>query len=387
MLDPDEIPKLRQTIQEATERDRVLLDGLRAEVRPLRLQAKVIEPRRATSISVMASDGGNNRLEFDPFHIQLVRVVDSYGKQLCLETVTPTTDTEELSRRQFGPDGNPLTALGRMMKDLGVDPPLLDRLSPMIPDGPTVRERPELVAPGWVQVYQDLCEWAALYGRICDGNFPTDTLLIRDGLLRSKIFRGDLFMRLRNLMLEAIERVRREDRRKVYLVGLAKRSKVLDRYWLAMTLERVLPDGSPCYVRVPRSLEEAAYVWNEYARGVEEATGGEAPKFVAGDMYFVRFGRRAGDPIWTLDILSGQSDAVPEIMGYLLADAIDGFPVPFYPRSLQKAHEYAQLRGFDMEILQSEVMEAVGRLLEANDAHIWERLRFHTDPTARRGRT
>jgi len=36
----------------------------------------------------------------------------------------------------------------------------------------------------------------------------------------------------------------------------------------------------------------------------------------------------------------------------MLNDARDGFPVPFYPQSLQRAHENAALVDFDMEILE-----------------------------------
>ncbi len=170
----------------------------------------------------MASDGGNNKLVFDPFHVQLVRVVDSYGEQLCLDAVTPTTDTDVLSRAQFNDDGSPKTALGRVMADLNVTPRTLSSLSHMIPEGKKIRETPDEVSPSWVLVYRDLCEWAALYERICYRTFATDTLLVRDGLLRSKLFRGEFFIEFRKRIEDAIERIRTGTRRKVFLVGLAK---------------------------------------------------------------------------------------------------------------------------------------------------------------------
>ncbi len=384
MFNPEEIPELRRTIRDATLRDRRLLDNLREEIRGLEPIVRTIKARSTTSISLVASDGGNNKLVFDPFHVQLVRVVDSYGEQLCLDAITPTTDTDILSRAQFDAAGSPRTALGRVMADLGVDPPLLSGLSHMIPKGEMVRLRPDEISPSWVLVYRDLCEWAALYERICYRAFATDTLLVRDGLLRSKLFRGDYFITFRKRIQDSITRVQSQHRRKVFLVGLAKHGKVLDRYRLAMALEALFPVGAPRYVRVPRELEAKAYVWPEYARGAETEGAGEAPKFVAGDMYFVRFGERSGDPVWTVDLLSSQTSSEAEVFGYLLADATDGFPVPFYPRCLQRAHEFAEIVDFDLDILQDEVVGAIRGLLCDKEVPALEALRLQGDVSARR---
>lgn len=385
LFDPKELPELRQTIRDATIRDRRLLDDLRKEVRALAPEVRAIQPRTTTSVSLVASDGGNNKLVFDPFHVQLVRVVDSYGEPLCLDAVTPTTDTDVLSRAQFYPDGTPRTALGRVMIDVGVDSRTLAGLSHMVPEGRKIRETPDEVTPSWVLVYRDLCEWAALYERICYSSFATDTLLVRDGLLRSKLFRGEYFISFRKRIEDAIERIRQKTRRKVFLVGVAKHSKVLARYNLAMALEATFTAGAPRFVKVPRALEAKAYVWPEYARGAEtEGGGGEAPKFVAGDMYFVRFGGKSGDPLWTVDILSSQIGQASEIFGYLLADASDGFPVPFYPRCLQRAHEFAQIVDFDLDILQDEVIGAVRGLISDKEVPALEALRLQGDVSARR---
>lgn len=375
MFDTEVLNEIREAIRRKTKEDRQLLDSLRKEVQRLKGEAKTILPRSATAVSLVASDGGNNRLFFDPFMIQFVRVVDSYGKEFCIDAVSPTTDTDELSSRQFDKNGNPRTILGQMMKDLGVSN--LSQLSPMIPSGEKIRNDPDRVSPSWVLVYRDLCEWAVLYERICYQTFASDTLIVRDGLLRSKIFAGEKFILWRKKIESAIEQIRLIDRRRVYLVGIAKKSKVLTRYNLALALEEVMPLGDPYYVRVPRDMEAKAYVWPEYARGAEFEGEGEAPKFVAGDMYFVRFGTRTSDPIWTVDVFSSQSNYVSEIFGYLLADAVNGFPVPLYPRCLQAAHEYAQVSGFDLDILQDEIFDAVKDLLNINERWVLDQYRFY----------
>jgi hypothetical protein len=374
---------MREAIKGCTLDQERLLSEIRSQVRGLRESVRTIKARSATSVSLVASDGGNNKLVFDPFFVQLIRVVDSYGKTLCLDAISPATDTDLISKCQFKENGEPKTALGKMMRDLGAR--TLNELSPMIPKGAVVREDPSKINKSWVQVCRDLCEWAVLYERICYSTFATDTLIVRDGLLRSKLFQKDLFILWRKKVEEAIERTRREDHRKVLLVGLAKHSKVIDRYGLAFALEQIFSRGEGRYVIIPRELERQAFVWQEWARGVEtEAQDAEQPKFVAGDMYFVRFGPETGDPIWPLDIFSSQAAKADEIFGYLLGDARDGFPIPFYPKCLQKADEYAQVVDLDLDILQDEVFRSVNSMLSPQERDSLDKFRFVPDFTGRR---
>jgi len=385
MFTPEQIPEIKALVNARILEDQRLLEDLRIDVRPMVSETRTIKPRSVTAVSLVASDGGNNKLSFDPFYIQLVRVVDSYGKQLFVDTISQTTDTDKLSRAQFDEKGEPCTPLGRMMGDLGVNPPLLSVLSPMIPSSKKMRETPERVSPSWVQVYRDICEWAVLYDLLCYKSFATDTIIVRDGPLRSKIFGKNYFMKWRTRVENAIDEIYRNSRRKVYLVGVFKHSKVYQKYQLAMALEEVFPSGEPRYVRVPRDIEARAYVWPEYARGAEtEGEEREAPKFVAGDMFLVRFGPKSGDPVWAVDIFTKQSAASPEIFGYLLSDAIDGFPVPFYPRCLQSAHEHAEIVGFDYDILQDEIISAIRGRLPAHQQGIIDMLSFNTDVSNKR---
>lgn len=349
--------QLRQTVSQCIELDRSLLVQLREEIRPLKGTTRRIHPRTTTSISLVATDGGNNQLRFDPFLIQLVRVVDSSHNEYCLEAVSPTTPIDELTRRQFDESGRPRTALGRMMEYLGVS--TLSDLSHMI--RPTKPGAP--VSPGWVQVYRQLVEWSVVFS-LLEMDFATDTLIVLDGLLRSKVFARDLFRKLIKGMEARIQVQYDKKRRRIYLVGIAKRSKVLERYRLAMALEGVLQTGYPAYTPVPRDIEERAYVWSEYARGEDrEVKGREINKFVGGKMFLVKFGPRPRDPVWPVDIFTPQADQAPVILGSLLADALNGFPVPYYPMCLQKAHESAALVDFDLEILQDLIFEGIRETL------------------------
>ncbi|WP_080419432.1 hypothetical protein [Burkholderia ubonensis] len=378
MIDPASQAQLKEAIANCIGTDQGVLDALREEIRPLKNSTRRILPRATTSISLVGTDGGNNQLQFDPFLIQLVRVVDSSNNEYCLEAVSPTTPVQKLSERQFTADGAPRSALGEMMAFLKVDS--LSKLSPMI--RPANSNKP--VSPSWVQVYRELVEWAILFS-ILKKDFGTDTLIICDGLLRSKVFAKDLFQRLLQGMNDRIGAQWTKSRRRVYLAGIAKHSKVLSRYRLAMTLEGVLQTDYPAYVEVPRDVEEKAYVWSEFARGDDHANeGGEINKFVGGKMFLVKFGSHRRDPVWPIDIFVPQVVESQTILGSMLSDAINGFPVPHYPHCLQKAHENAALVDFDFDILQDFIYEGV-RLSLGGDAGTLDAFQLQdADPAQRR---
>lgn len=375
MIEPASQAQLRKSIADCIDSDqRILLDALRKEIQPLKTATRRIQPRTTTSISLVGTDGGNNQLQFDPFLIQLIRVVDSSNNEHCLDAISPTTSIQKLNERQFAADGAACTALGEMMAFLGVN--TLSALSHMI--RPTDKGKP--VSPSWVQVYRELVEWAILF-KILAKDYGTDTLIICDGLLRSKVFAKDLFRRLLQGMKERIDAQWSKTRRRVYLAGVAKHSKVLSRYRLAMALEGVLQTDYPAYVEVPREVEEKAYVWAEFARGDDHADeSGEINKFVGGKMFLVKFGSHRRDPVWPVDIFVPQVGESQTILGSMLADATNGFPVPHYPRCLQKAHENAALVDFDFDVLQDFIYEGLRASLSV-EAETLDAFRFQdADP-------
>jgi len=81
MIDPRTQSELKRAIAECIDMDRSILDALRTEIAPLKPQVRRIQPRTTTSISLVGTDGGNNQLQFDPFLIQLIRVVDSSNNE------------------------------------------------------------------------------------------------------------------------------------------------------------------------------------------------------------------------------------------------------------------------------------------------------------------
>ena len=377
MFDPDRLPELKSLVREATRGDAGLLDEVMRDVALLGQAVTTIQPRNMNSISLVASDGGNHRIDFNPFSLQVVRVVDTFGDELFLDVISPSTDTLALGQRHLD---DPWSPLGKMMRDLGAS--TLGDLSTVIPAKPR--------STGWPLVYRDLCEWAVLYDLVCYERWGSDTLIVRDGLLRTKIFAADQFVRLYGLMKAAIEKSQRERRRGIYLVGVAKHSKVIERYRLAMAVEDVFPAGPPCYAPVPPELQVKVYDWPEYVRSPEDTdtdtdTDTERPKFNMGAMFLIRFGQQPADPVWTVDLLHFQAHRAQQIFGSLLADAELGFPVPCYPHCLQEADRYAQVADLDLAILQGAMEEAVRELIRPDRRHVFDAQRlWPADPAALR---
>src|SRR5439155_20720499 len=123
------------------------------------------------------------------------------------------------------------------------------------------------------------------FSLVRDHDFGTDTVIVCDGLLRSKMFAGALFTKYREGLEEGIRHQFDKSRRRIYVVGIAKHSKVLQTYRLALALEAVLRNTYPSYLEIPQELEEKVYKWSEYAN-----VGAEGGKFVSGKLFFVKFG-------------------------------------------------------------------------------------------------
>jgi hypothetical protein len=355
MLDPENIERLR-TLMDARMKEEVgLLDELRGEMEEFKRGIRRIKSFPVNTVSIVGTDGGNNNLAFDPFVIHVIRIVDSNGVEYYMDVLTPSTPIEELENK-IADRGN---SLRRMMDFLGVSS--LRELSPMIGG-----RKPGSAT--WIQTYRELVEWATLFSLVRDHDYGSDTLIVFDGLLRSKVFSKDLFKKLRDGIEQAILEKERKNHSHIYIVGVAKHSKVIDRYNLVMCTDNVMKTNYPCYGRVPHEMEEKSYVWSEYARddtAVEGVT--EANKFVAGKMFLVKFGNSPHDPIWPVDIFLPQEKDSDRILGFLLNDAIEGFPIPFYPMCLQKAHENSALVDFDMDIIQGQMIDSIRKSMAGSE--------------------
>jgi hypothetical protein len=347
------------------------LTRLREHVGNLRASIQRIHPRSSTAISLVGTDGGNNQLHFDPFLVQLVRVVDSSDNEYCLQAVSPNSSLDRLNDRHIHPTTKqPISLLGEMMRYLGLVH--LSELSPVFAKKDSER------SPSWILEYRGVMEWAVLFHLVREKDFGADVLVVRDGPLREKMFSRGLFKKYREGLDEGIA-THASKKRRIFVVGVIKHSSVLQKYRLALSLEGALKTTYPCFARVPDEMLAESFRWKEWQENV--AAGEE---FVGGVMHFSKFGNGPYDPVWLVDVLSSQAEEAHRVFGYLLNDSISGFPIPYYPRCLQKAHEAAALVDFDFDILEHGIAEALKRSLGKRAFLVDELALQETDMSQRR---
>lgn len=379
MLNFDTQQEINIKIESAICNDSGLLDALRKEIQILKHNVSRIQPRTTTSIALVGTDGGNNKFQFDPFFVQIIRVVDSSNNELFLNVITTETNLHTLSQSHFTNEGLPKDALGEMMYELGINH--LSNLSHMFKTDHTGKA----TNSGWVNDYRQIIEWAVLYKLVTKKDYGTDVIIIFDGLFRTKVFWPGIFTQIRNKLFNSIQKHYEKNKRTIYLAGIAKHSQVLTRYRLAMMLENILYTQYPSYVEVPSNIEKSTYKWKEFASlSEEDILQGKDNDFVGGNLFFVKFGPKPLDPIWAVDIFSPQKNEAQKILGFLLADANNGFPVPYYPMSLQQAHNNAALVDFDYDLLQGHIYNSIRKILGENSSILDIFKLMDHDPSAKR---
>lgn len=376
MLREPQLQDVRSKLKETISQNLAALQLLREKLGELSRPVK-IQPRTATTVSLVGSDGGHSQQGVNPFLTQFMRVVDSYDQEHALEVVSSqeSLDSIWLRHQALGIDGKP-TPVKALMDVLEIRcPEQMRELSPVFSESDASKR-----SSSWLQVYRQITEWAVLL-RLVQSDYAADTLFVWDGPLRTKIFPRTSFAKLVGAIDAALERQLRERNRRYYIAGIVRRSNVLERFRLAMALEGVMRQSYPCYSRLTGRLIQEAITWIEYLSATERLTADESiggktvDVFSAGQMYFVKFGSRPSDPVWVADIWESQVSFEQQIFGYLLNDSVNGFPIPFFPQCLQLAQRYAALADFDMDIFSNEYGKHLRRAL-GNDADIVDELEF-----------
>lgn len=359
--------ELKRKIKQAYRHDDANLHRYRTFARRLAADVKPLRHYSANAVSFVSADGGDNRITFNPAVIELVRIFDSRGGDPCvLDAVAGDAVLEVLESRIDPGSVEHIPQLLRLCAALDVD---LSGLSWILAaagqPGKSTRA---------IQCYRDIVEWAVLFDFATNPNihWGTDTILVRDGLLRTISFRDTVFPKIESLMRAGLA-VQEGRSVKLSVVGVAKRSAVLSRLAVALELEGTFHKNFPCYVQVPADIEAECYKtggsWLLTSEDVESNTESGGKRYQSmGRMFLVKFGDRPMDPVWPVDVAWWQVPNVDRILGQLAVDAQQGFPIPDYPMCIQRAHEFAKVSGIEMQILEDMLLRTMCEELTEKEA-------------------
>lgn len=346
MLVAQDLQEIQENLREALAVEKVNLDRLREQVR--QLQVVELGYRQCYAVAPVATDGGENNLSLEPMNVEIVRVVDSDGLVHFQGFLPLSDDPDKLGEKLF----QNVPILKKFCHKLGLsDWRELSYLYFSTQDQPD----PEAILAisdtrRFIKVLRDVLEWATLVELAFQSGRPV-FLLIRDGLLRTKFIKKQIFPKLAEVFRQAY------DTRKAMIVGVAKRSKALNYLSLALTLEGIFDRRAPCFAEVPLELEREAYTW---AR-----TWMEGQCF--GRLHLVKLVEGRDALILPVDIPEWLMPRRKEVFEYLAETAKASFPVLGYPYPLVRAHENANLSGLEMEVVGDLMSRALIDWVDAGD--------------------
>lgn len=360
-----DLEQLRAKVLAAYRADDPTLQRFREYARRLRASVLPLRSYSVNAVSFVSADGGDNRLRLNPAAVELVRVVDSRGNQCAMDAVPGTVTLHELEQRAVSGSPDVVMPLERLCTDLGKR---LGDLSFIIhglgKSGKTT---------GALRCYRDIVEWAVLYDLVANPSLQWggDTILIRDGLLRTKSFKREVFPLIDQKLREAVA-VHARRNVTLSLVGVAKQSAVLGRLAVALELEATFHRPEPCYVPVPEDIEKECYnfdrTWLDTYETSEPDDEGQRLYQSLGQLFLVKFGDQSLDPVWPVDVAVWQAKDAERILGQLTVDAQQGFPIPDYPMTIQRAHDCAKLTGLEVAILDDLLLQGMCESLTNDEA-------------------
>lgn len=363
--------EIKKRVFDAYKSEDLIIQKFREYARRIKNDVKPIRPYSVNAVSFVSSDGGDNRLYFNPAVIELVRVVDSRGNQCALDAIPGNSRAKDFNERTNSKSPLLVEPLKKLCEDLKMNVLDLSYLLKGI-------EEPGK-STGAVRVYRDIVEWAVLYDLIKYREWGSDTIIVREGMLRTKSFKLTVFPKIDQLIREAHE-IHKKKNISVSMVGVAKQSAVLSRLSIALELEGALNKPYPCYVRVPDDIEADCYnfdrTWLDTLETSEPDENGTYRYQAIGKMFLVKFGDRPFDPVWPVDIAEWQLSDAEKIIGQLTKDAQPGFPIPDFPMCVQKAHDFAKVNGLEVNILQDILFEGITQKLSHDEKERVLRIRY-----------
>ncbi len=341
-LDIGSISNLDRTVESQLKK----LEAIRNKVRELRYIP--VDPIGDYNfVAYKAIDGGRMKINFEPLEIDFVNVSDS----------------NDVTRMQFAfPRGNDLDEddLKEMLNEISSKNQTFSDFvhslgGAQLSDISEVYKDPDTL--------MEIGEWSCIFERI--GNSQDPTLVIKDGLLRTKKIKSELISK----MIEKIEK----NKKMTKLVGVSKTSSLLTLISSALAIEKKFPANGIGYVKIPRDLELAAYTWS--GKGLLGQKKNKRLHFALGDLYVAKLSpnsnllvtveipKRLGDEESQDQDIYSAAD-ISQIMGHLAKNSRNSYPILGYPQTLVRAHEAAARVGFSASIVSDRVKELIFNRLD-----------------------
>ena len=149
-LAEDDFEQIRSRVQAAYEIEEPVVQKFREFAKRLKNEVKEIKPYSANAVSFVSTDGGDNRLYFNPAVIELIRVVDSQGNQCALDAIAGNTKYDSLNAKL-----ELVPPLKRLCEDINKNIMQLSHFLKGLGEAGK--------STGAAQIYRDILEWAVLY--------------------------------------------------------------------------------------------------------------------------------------------------------------------------------------------------------------------------------
>lgn len=334
MLGETELKWLQERIRTAVELEWPQVAGLLADARSL--QVIDLGWRTASAVAPVASDGGEAGLSFHPMNLEIFRVVDSDGL-VHMQEVIPLSAGPRALREVLRQE--PVADLARRV---GVsDPCEISFFLHELQGDEWPPNMPPRHVHNVVAHIREIVEWAALL-KLAWEPVRGRRLVIRDGLLRTLALTQSAVQRMAESFRQAYEA------NGSLLVGVAKRSQILNYISLALQLENTFRKPYPCFAAVPEDVQRRAYRGQNWLGGY--------------GFGLLHLAKLASDPdglVLPVDIPPWLESRRKETLEYLADSARGSFPQVGYPYPLVLAHEHASLGRFDVSVITDMLVRSI----------------------------
>lgn len=323
--------KTVENLQAAIEHQKNKVSELRSKIRKLKF-IPVDPVGYYSSVTYKAIDGGIMKINFDPFEIDYAVIADSYGNVLQKFVVPKGWKLSSDDFLFLDEDEK----IKNLLNIIGVKS--IVELSEIFTDPKTAME---------------IAEYAWIFHKIVSQPKGEKTIVMRDGLLRTKKIKEEYISVLRNVL---------KKNKDSKLVGVSKTSRLLSLISSVLYLEGVFPKDHVGYVEIPLELELIAYTWT--GRGKIPELKKKPLSYAFGKLYVAKLSK-ISNLLVTVEIPYDLGEGKPiyseldirELFGHLVKDSKFSYPVNGYPQTIMRAHEKAAQLGFTSSIVRDRILE------------------------------